>query len=380
MAAVICQEANVLIFVDLDNDEILSYKGLGFKDYSLAGNAFDASNRDDAINIQNWDVKGVYQPDAIASYTVGGETFFISANEGDGRDYDGYSSEVRIKDLTLDSMVFPDYAMLQEDENLGRLKSFTPDVIGDPDNDGEIEELYSYGARSFTIWDDEGNLVWDSGNDIENYIKDNHPDFFNCDDGIADEKDERSDDKGPEPEAATIGEIAGHYYAFIGLERQGGVMVYDITDPNAPVFETYINSIDSDTTLIDIPPEGLVFVPAANSPDGENLLIVSNEVSGTTTIYGIQSDLVSAKDISFQESSVSVFPNPTSDKIQIKIDHFDFERTTYTMTNSIGSHVKNGLLTNAIQELDLSSLANGVYYLTVQSEGAFTRTEKIVKY
>ena len=288
-AYVVCQENNAIAIIDLTTLTLDTIVGLGFKDFNLPGNGFDASNQDNGINIQNWPVKGAYQPDAIDYYSVNNTSYLVTANEGDARDYDGYSAEVRMDDLTFDPTAFPNAVTLQTNDNLGRLKTFTEDVIGDTDGDGDVDELYAYGARSFSIWDQDGNLVWDSGDDFEQYIAANHPTFFNCNDGLASEMDDRSDDKGPEPEAVTVGQIGNSYYAFIGLERQGGVMVYDVTDPTTPSFVNFIETYDTTSgTMTDIAPEGLVFVPADESHNGENLLIVSSEVSGTVAIYELQ--------------------------------------------------------------------------------------------
>jgi hypothetical protein len=358
LAAVICQESNVFVFVDLTNNSIVNYKGLGFKDHSLPGNGFDASNKDDAINIQNWNVKGVYQPDAIASYTVNSKTYFLSANEGDGRDYDGYSSEIRIKDLTIDENNYTSDDL--SDDKLGRLKSFTPDVIGDSDNDGKTESIYSYGARSFSIWDSTGNLVWDSGDDFEQYIAANHSSFFNCDDGLADEKDGRSDDKGPEPEAITVGEIGNKYFAFIGLERQGGIMIYDITNPNQPVFENYIHTLQSDGTMIDIAPEGLLFISAEESHTGKNMLIVSNEVSGTTTFYEVNETIISVNETA--ASSFSFFPNPAQDVLTIKTNNGG---KALVQNATTGQTVRTFTLNDTTETINIKTLEAGTYVLTI---------------
>ncbi len=378
-AFVICQEANVLVVIDLSDNSVAGYVGLGFKDHSTAGNQLDPSNRDNGINIASWDVHGVYQPDAIASYEVGGNTYIVTANEGDGRDYAGYSSETRIKDLMLDSTVFTNYAFLQEDSNLGRLKTFTPDVIGDSDGDGYVDELYSYGARSFSIWDDGGNLVYDSGDEIENYIKDNHETFFNCNDGLASEFDDRSDDKGPEPEAVTIGRLRNTYFAFVGLERQGGVMVYNITDPMNPVFDTYIEELDEvNGTMDDIAPEGLVFVHKDDSHNGMHMLIVSNEVSGTTTIYEIVDNYEGIEEAT-NESAFKMYPNPTSDVVRIEFSN-DFEAGQFIVTNSLGSIVERGFINANNQELDLSNLPNGIYNVTILNNNeAKISSQKLVK-
>lgn len=298
-AWVALQEANALAIVDIESATVTTIAPLGFKDHSQDENAFDASNRDDAINIQTWPTKGMYMPDAISSYQYKGNTYIVTANEGDARDYDGFSEEARVKDLTLAEDVFPDVAELQLDENLGRLNTTT--AFGDTDGDGEFEEIYSYGARSFSIWSAEGQLVFDSGSDFENITAQENPGNFNSNNDENDSFDARSDDKGPEPEGIVLGKIRGHMFAFIGLERVGGIMVYNVTDPNDVEYVTYLNNrnfdveaqLEDDSTnpaVGDLAPEGLAFVSAEESPNGQPLLIVGNEVSGTTTIYQVNID------------------------------------------------------------------------------------------
>ena len=381
VAVVACQEANVFIFVDLVNESITSYKGLGFKDHSVAGNGMDVSNEDNGINIALWDVKGAYQPDAISGFEVGGNTYWVSANEGDARDYDGYSSEVRIKDLTLDSIAFPNAASIQEDSVLGRLKTFTADVIGDTDNDGDVDELYSYGARSFSIWDNTGNLVWDSGDEIEQYIAANHDAFFNCNDGLAAEMDDRSDDKGPEPEAITVGKLGSRYYVFLGLERQGGVMVWDVTDPNNPVFETFINTYQNDGTMTDIAPEGLVFVPAADAHNNKNMLIVSNEVSGTTTIYDIEDLTVGTNELVAQDAEVNLYPNPTKNQVTVEVSGQNNQQINFVVLNALGAQVAAGRFNGNRHQLDLSDMPKGLYLISLTSENSSLKTtKKVIKH
>ncbi len=282
-AYVALQENNALAIIDVDAGTVTAIAALGFKDHSLPGNGLDASNRDDAINIANWPVLGMYQPDAIATFSVGGMNYVISANEGDARDYDGFSEEERIGDLTLDSTAFPNAAMLQLDENLGRLKTTT--TLGDDDGDGDFDTLYSYGARSFSIWNGtDGSLIFDSGDAFEQITAQQIPDIFNTNDD-GDSFDSRSDDKGPEPEAVVVGQVGDQLLAFIGLERVGGIMVYDISDPAAPAFVLYQPSAPGDLS-----PEGMTFVPAASSPNGRALVLVSNEVSGTVNVYQVSED------------------------------------------------------------------------------------------
>ncbi|MCB0205354.1 MAG: DNRLRE domain-containing protein, partial [Anaerolineae bacterium] len=242
----------------------------------LRSNGLDASDRDDAINIRNWPVLGMYMPDAIAAYEVDGALYLITANEGDARDEDE-----RIKDLTLDSTAFPNAGWLQQDEAIGRLG--VSSINGDIDNDGAYEQLWAYGARSFSVWDQYGNLAYDSSDDFEQTTADVVPDIFNSN-GDVDSFDSRSDNKGPEPEGTDTGEINGRIYAFVGMERTGGIAVYDVTSPYSPIFASY-----TPQPADDLSPEGILFVPAAESSAATPLLIVTNEVSGTVTVYAVES-------------------------------------------------------------------------------------------
>ncbi|NEV64077.1 choice-of-anchor I family protein [Thiorhodococcus minor] len=307
-ATVVLQENNAFAQVNLRSGEVKDIVPLGYKDHRLVENALDPSNRDDAIAINNWPVYGMYQPDGIAAYRTFGGTYLVTAGEGDSRDYDGYSEEERVKDVELDPDAFPNAEFLQENENLGRLNITTAN--GDTDDDGDFDELYAYGSRSLSIWDRKGRLVWDSGSELEDIIA-AHPDFaehFNCTNDDNDCFDNRSDDKGPEPEGVVVGQILGRQYAFVGLERIGGIMVYDVTNPRRPVFETYVNNRDFSVDVCnqrddegdcmtgegmanaeakDLGPEGLAFIPWWQSPSWKPLLLVGNEISGTTTVFEV---------------------------------------------------------------------------------------------
>ena len=242
-----------------------------------------------------WPVRGMYQPDGIASFDVNGETYVITANEGDARDYDGYSEQVRVKDLVLDPTAFPEADFLQGDSALGRLRVTNAD--GDLDGDGKFEQLFAFGARSFSIWKlarhNRLQLIHDSGADLEKITAALLPQAFNSTNDKNGSFDSRSDDKGPEPEGVATGVIDGRTYAFIGLERIGGVIVYDVTEPAAPAYVQYFTSRDFNGdaeagTAGDLAPEGLEFVPAHESPNGQPLLIIANEVSGTVTVCVIE--------------------------------------------------------------------------------------------
>jgi hypothetical protein len=275
-AWVTLQENNAIAIIDLATPEVTAIAALGFKDFSQFGNQLDPSDKDDGIHLDNWPVYGMFQPDAIAAFQSGGSTYLLTANEGDARDYDGFTEEYRIEDLTLDTSVFS--TTIQAEELLGRLR--ITDQLGDADDNAEYEALYAYGARSFSIWDAAGNLVFDSGDEFAHLVAALHPTLFNANDSSPTEFDKRSDDKGNEPEGITYGVVQGRSYAFIGLERNGGVMVYDVTTPSAPSFVQYLPP-----TQGNIAPEGLLFIPAQQSPTCSALLVVNYEDSGTTTIY-----------------------------------------------------------------------------------------------
>jgi 2',3'-cyclic-nucleotide 2'-phosphodiesterase / 3'-nucleotidase / 5'-nucleotidase len=291
-AYVSLQENNAIAIIDLATATVSSISVLGFKDYGAAGNGIDASDRDGGINIQNWPVKGMYQPDAIQAYASGGETYVVTANEGDARDYDGFSEQVRVgsDDVVLDPSSFPNAAALQGDAQLGRLR--ITNTLG-RNGDDDYEELYAFGGRSFSILNDEGEVIFDSGDDIEQRTAQLYPDDFNSDNEENSSFDNRSDDKGPEPEGLAVGRLGGRTYAFIGLERIGGVMVYDVTTPISPTFVQYINNRDfagdpAAGTAGDLGPEGLIFVPADDSPNSQPLVVVANEISGSTTLYAVE--------------------------------------------------------------------------------------------
>ncbi len=278
-AYVTLQENNGIAIVNLQTKTITDIVGLGVKDYSLSSNQIDASDKDNIVgNFKNWPVLGFYHPDAITYAKIRGGRYLITANEGDARDYDGYSEEVRVKDLTLDPTIFPDAATLQLNENLGRLKTTTAN--GDIDNDGDFDEIYAYGARSFTIWSTSGAVIYDSGDQIGKTIFDLDPNAFNSNEGS--KTDGRSDDKGAEPEAVATLKIKNKTLLFVGLERTGGVLVYDISHPSNPKFIEWLRDVE------DISPEGLITVKKKHSPTGNNLVIITNEVSNTVAIYEVK--------------------------------------------------------------------------------------------
>ena len=282
-AWVTLQENNAIAILDIEAGVFTQLAGLGFKDHSQAGNGLDVSDQDGGINIANWPVFGIYQPDAIESYRVRGVTYLVMVNEGDTRAFTGFTEEVRVSALTLDPTAFPNAAILQQNANLGRLT--VTNATGDTDGDGDFDQVLVPGGRSFSIRTAQGELVFDSGDQFEQITAAQVPAAFNSN-GTAATFDTRSDNKGPEPEGIVLGKAFGRTYAFIGLERTAGVMVYDVSDPFKPSFVQYVN-----TSPDDISPEGLLFIKEEDSPNGKPLLVVSHEISSTTTIFEITKGL-----------------------------------------------------------------------------------------
>jgi hypothetical protein len=281
-AYVTLQENNAVAKVNISGETptLELVKSFGAKDYT-SENTIDIEEEGYAL-LKNYNgLYGLYMPDSIASYTVDGSTYLVTANEGDGREYCSsadaacdnpiFADEKKISKLDLSGSIAADYA------NENDLKVMTDmGEIG-----GVYEKLYTFGARSFTIWDENGELVWDSGDEFAKLTSKFMPTLFNQDDG---DIDGRSGNKGVEPEALAVGKVGNKTYAFVGFERQNVIVVYDITVPTKSKFVKFINT-QADG---DISPEGMKFVEASNSPTGNALLFVAFEMSGSTSIFEIK--------------------------------------------------------------------------------------------
>ena len=241
IAWVTLQENNAIAMINIRNGRVKKIFALGFKDHSKAKNRLDASDDDGVTNIARWPVLGMYQPDAIAAFQNGGKRYLITVNEGDARDYDGFAEEERVADLDARCDGVSERRRPQDDAKLGRLTVTT--ALGDIDQDGDFDQLYVPGGRSFSIWNaTNGALVFDSGAELEQLLRNLLPKDFNANHEENDSFDNRSDNKGPEPEGVTLGKVKGKLYAFVGLERIGGVLVLDLSDPANPEFVDYINN------------------------------------------------------------------------------------------------------------------------------------------
>ena len=338
-AYVALQENNAIAIIDLAAKSIERIMALGFKDHLLKGNEIDGNDKDKQALLKSEALLGMYQPDSIAITRINGIDYLITANEGDDRSdwvtelsqaeceqghfyyhlkdnscaddlklKDAFSSHVyspQISSATLDLSNFNKSGPLQSTVNRIKFSHSLTIKHGDLDGDGKIDRLLTFGGRSFSIWDiNNSTMVFDSGSDFERITAQKYGKNFNQSHNKLKAED-RSAKKGPEPEALTTGTINGRTYAFIGLERIGGVMVYDISLPNNAQFVQYLNHRDMsvnpkdnkqknadgiNTYQIDagdLGPEGFKFVSAKDSPSGTPILIVGNEVSGTTRFYRI---------------------------------------------------------------------------------------------
>ncbi len=283
------QENNALAVIDLNTNTVTNLLPLGFKDLSIPGNGLDATDQTSGINIANFPMKAMTLPDALAHMTIGATTYVVTANEGDTRAYAGFNEEVRLSTVTLDPTAFPNGAHLKSNLVAGRIS--VSNKMGDLDSDGDFDEIYTNGGRSFSIYNaTTGALVFDSGDDFERIIS-QHPIYstlFNTTNTTAAPvAKNRSDDKGPECEGVTVAQINGEWFAFASLERTGGVMIYNITDPVNPVYVGYHNNRSFATNGPDRGAEGMIYIDAVDSPNGNSIMLLANEISSTLTIYQI---------------------------------------------------------------------------------------------
>lgn len=365
-AWVSCQENNAVIEVNLVTKTLGNIWGLGQKDMSLPGNGFDASDNNGEILIANWPVKAYYNPDAMASYKVGSTNYIVTANEGDEKDLGGFSERTTVgaNGYSLDQTIFPNASVLKATHNLGRFR--VTNVNGNTDGDNEFEQINALGARSFSIFNaDSKEIVYDSGDQFERHVAANHPLIFNADNEANGAKN-RSRAKGPEPEGVTLGTIGGQTFAFITLERTGGVMVYNVTDPNNVSFTDYKHSRMTTAYGGDNGPEGITYIAPENSTTGKGYVIVANEISGTLSMYEVVvSPTLATGDVKSEKSTFNIFPNPVN-----KGNTLYFNRTLgYELYDMSGKLL--GKETNALT-IDTSKLSTGVYLIKT-SEGDVKR-------
>lgn len=356
-AWVTLQENNAMAEIDLATKTITSVWALGTKDMSLAGNGFDASDNNGEVLIANWPVEAYYIPDAVGTYAVNGVNYLVTANEGDEKEYDGFEERVALgsNNYELDAEAFPHGEFLKQNHNLGRFR--VTNLHGDLDDDGQFEKIRSVGARSFSIFNaDTKEIVFDSGDGFEMYTSTHYPEIFNSDHEENVPKG-RSRSKGPEPEGVAIAKLEEETFAFIALERTGGVMAYNVTNPEQPVFADYKNARSTSTYGGDNGAETLIYISPADSPTEKAYLVIANEISGTLTIYEVNSDLLSTKDVS-DVKTFTIFPNPAKDG-----------KVYFNREASVQVYDLNGQLIfkgDKLKELNVSNYPSGIYIIKTE--------------
>jgi hypothetical protein len=359
-AYVALQENNAYATIDLVNQTITEIKSFGLKDHSLPENSLDTSDETDFIFDATWPIKGMYMPDGITSYNVNGTDYIVTANEGDAREYDTFEEERDItdSDYNLDPSVFTNIELLELESNLGGIN--VTNANGDIDDDGLFEEIHVFGGRSFSIYEaSSGNQIYDSGNDFAK-ITAAEPEYgaiFNASNSNNNFKN-RSDNKGVEPENVIVEKINGVEYAFIILERIGGVMVYDVSNPNAPVFLEYENNrgfVEGADESGDLGPEGIVYIKPEDNATDKGLLILSNEVSATLSLYQINEDTLSISSFAGdEEDSFKIYPNPAVDILNID------QLGDYSIYNLNGQMIKT---VDSSNKVNVSDMSRGIYLI-----------------
>jgi len=251
------QEANGVAVLDLRQRRFEKIYGLGVKDFSLPGNEIDPNDQDGRVELRSVPVKGLYQPDSLATYEHRGRTYLVMANEGDARDNGDEDSEDERRGSSGNASI----EYVPDGSELGRTNLSNVDSArGGP--------LVKFGGHSFSIRDADGRIVFDSGSRLD-------AEAIRL--GIYD--DGRSDNKGVEPEGLALLKLRGRVLAFIGLERTltAAFAVYDITDPHDVEF------VDMIVSPGDVSPEGLTAFKAG----GRYFLAVAHEVSDSTTLFEI---------------------------------------------------------------------------------------------
>ena len=289
LAWVSLQENNAMAIIDVPAKKIKKVFPLGFVDHSRNGFSLDAVS-DGEINIKNYyPLRGLRQPDGIATFKAGDRHFVLTANEGAPvNDYKVWTDVTNLATLMeqgrLDETVFRE-PILKELKDLSVSSLESCDMGKYRTNNGKCPYAYTFGSRSMSVFDGEtGKVVWDSGEMFERVLAKIAPEYFNWNSKKGKVKmDKRSGDKGCEPENVTVGEVGNRRYAFVGLERTSDIAVFDITEPVAPkLVDFYLDPLDRG-------PEGILFIPAEKSPmAGQALLVVGYEYSKTLTIYTIK--------------------------------------------------------------------------------------------
>ena len=77
--------------------------------------------------------------------------------------------------------------------------------------------------------------------------------------------------------------------------------------------------------------------------------------------------------------SLSIFPNPTSDYLTLKVQDYNNEALSYSLIDEQGKLVLNEQITNQDTQVAMSNLARGAYFINVLQENKKIQTFKIIK-
>lgn len=295
-AYVTIQEANGLGVLDIENGSWIEVRK-AFES-KLTATPIDTSDRDSGRGPRSYiNVVGASQPDAIAGFKIGSGHYLLTANEGDAREYTCLNDDLRGSSLKVDSRRFPEWKTWSANAELGRIK-VNPNA-GDRDGDGDIDTIHLRGSRSMTIYRN-GVPIWDSGKLLED-IQTSAFGVANINGSHALSADkttvnytpqDRSDDKGSEPEGVAVGMVGNSRIAILGLERMSALVVFDVSTPREPTFLKWIQMLPTTPTpaaqATAWSPEGVIFIPAEKSPNGKALFITSYELSGSLSIHQIE--------------------------------------------------------------------------------------------
>jgi len=359
-AWVTIQENNAIAEINLATSAYIDVWPLGTKDVSIPGNGMDISDNNNQVLIANWPIKSFYIPDGVANYSVAGTTYLVTANEGDEKEYAGLNERTTVGAISLDATNYPQSTVLKNNNNAGRMR--VTNLNGNTDVDAAFEQLYSLGSRSFSIFNaSTKTIVYDSGDDFERYtaLTPTTTNLFNADhsDNI---KKGRSRAKGPEPEGVTLAELNGQTFAFITLERVGGVMVYEITNPNDVKFVDYKNSRNTSAYGGDNGPEGITFIKAENTTTAKNYAVVANEISGTLSLFEVNTANLSNEEHTIETKTFAIFPNPSENGVVYFNRMASYE--LYDFSGKLIQKEKDAYTINSAQ------LTKGIY-LVKTSEG-----------
>lgn len=365
------QEANAIAVLDVASGEFTGVYPLGFQDY---GETKVDLQKNDTIELKNYpNVYGIKMPDGISVTEIGGKTYLLTANEGDSRaDWAGLDNEYEnvtspTGNVTLDKKVV----------------WFNANLWDGLDSD----KAYVFGGRSFSVYEATDNglvLVYDSGSEFEEITAQKLPDYFNTSNDKT-SIDNRSGKKGPEPESVVTGVISNKTFAFIALERIGGIMVYDITDPANTKFANYINSREFDEVIKgDVSPEGLCFIPASSSKTGKATLLAACEVSGTLAAYQCDYEQPETKDYEITEGANGTWTQNSDGTLTIRangdIDKFTGIKVDGKLIDESNYTAVSGSTKVTFKAEYLKTLSAGTHEVTfVYTDGECTTNLEVKK-